>query len=121
MAAMRAINSGTPLPIYGDGTAVRDYLDADDLAEAIITVARSDPKAGLWNVGSGVGHSVLDIIDMVEEVTGKRPRIEFRPNRGIDVPHAVLDPSKIFQDFGWKATTPLLLSLKKALADQCPG
>jgi UDP-glucose 4-epimerase len=115
MAVLRAISSGTPLNVYGDGTAVRDYIDADDIADAIIGVVSADSKNDIWNVSSGIGYSILDVVDMIEKVVGKRPEITFWPNRKVDVSSAVLDPSKIFRDFGWKAKTPLLLALKKAL------
>jgi UDP-glucose 4-epimerase len=116
MAVVRAISSGTPLQIYGDGTAVRDYLDADDLADAVICVTNSAGSTnGVWNVSSGIGYTVLEMIDMIEKVIGKRPEIVFRPLRNVDLPCAVLDPSKILRDFGWRAKTPLLTALKKAL------
>jgi UDP-glucose 4-epimerase len=115
MAVLRAISSGTPLNIYGDGTAVRDYIDADDIADAIITVVAAAPKSDVWNVSSGIGYSVLDVVDMIERVVGKRPEITFSTNRKVDVSSAVLDPSKMLRDFGWKAKTPLLGALKKAL------
>jgi UDP-glucose 4-epimerase len=115
MAVLRAIESGTPLHIYGNGTAVRDYVDADDLADAIIAVALGKFENDAWNVASGVGHSILDIVDSIERVTGRRPEIVFQPDRGVDVASAVLDPSKMLRDFGWKATTPLLDSLRKML------
>ena len=115
MAVLRAINSGTPLNVYGDGTAVRDYIDADDIADAIIDVVSAGPKNDIWNVSSGIGYSVLDLVDMIEQVIGKRPEIKFWPNRKVDVSSAVLDPSKMLRDFGWKAKTPLLVALQKAL------
>jgi UDP-glucose 4-epimerase len=103
MAALRAIRSGAPLDIYGDGNAVRDYIDADDLADAILAVAASGKSVkGIWNVGSGVGHSTLEVVETVASVAGRWPRVVFKPSRSVDVPRSVLDPTRFAQDFGWE-------------------
>ncbi|HEX9906305.1 MAG TPA: NAD-dependent epimerase/dehydratase family protein [Propylenella sp.] len=119
MAALRAIRSGTPLEIFGDGSAVRDYLDADDLAESILLVAASKrPLGGVWNVASGKGLSVLEMVDLVGAAVGRKPDLVFRPARPVDVPRSVLDPSRFRADFGWSATTPLSTSLERLVQAQ---
>lgn len=116
MAVLRAIKSGMPVTIYGDGSAVRDYLDADDVAEAILAVAGAEsPASGIWNVGSGIGRTVLEVVDLIGDVVGRRPEVRFLPARGVDVPRAVLDPTKMRRDFGWMARTELRRSIEKLL------
>jgi UDP-glucose 4-epimerase len=113
-AVLRSIREGAPLVIYGNGGAVRDYLDADDLADAILHAAH-DERSGtsVWNVGSGVGTSVAEIIDIVSSIAGGRPNVEFRESRPVDVDRIVLNCSKIAQDLGWKAVTSLPTSIQK--------
>lgn len=116
MAILRALKSGEKLTIYGDGRQVRDYLDADDLADAILRVAQgSNYLRGVWNVGSGKGHTILEIIDVVAEVVGQRPEVVFVPERPCDVKCAVLDTSKFSWDFEWVATTHLAESIRKII------
>ena len=116
MAVLRALQPGGELKVYGDGSNVRDYIDADDLADAIIRVCMDQTHAGgVWNVGSGSGHSILDIIDVVSSVSGRRPVVRFHDDRGFDVKRIVLAADKIRRDFGWSATTPLVESIQKIL------
>lgn len=117
MAVLRAISSGDPLDVYGNGSIVRDYIDADDLATAILTVVRSNhPLNDVWNIGSGTGVSILQMIDLIGQLAGKAPKLLFRPGRAIDVPRCVLDIGKIRRDFRWDPETPLRDTIGKLLA-----
>jgi UDP-glucose 4-epimerase len=101
--ALRSALHGQPFRLLGDGSQIRDYLDADDVADAILTCIDDDRHTdGLWNVGSGIGRSVRDVLDLVERQTGRRMRIEQLPARPVDVPRIVLDCSKIERDLGWR-------------------
>jgi UDP-glucose 4-epimerase len=119
MAVLRAIRRGSDLTIYGDGSAVRDYLDADDLAGAILAVARQRPwRSGTWNVATGIGHSVLDVVRLAAEAAAaKPPRIEFLPPRRVDVQRSVLDPQLFAQDFGWRASIGLRQAIDKLVKE----
>jgi UDP-glucose 4-epimerase len=104
---LRAAQTGTPVTVFGDGTAVRDYVDARDVA---IAVAATRPTAGgpsIVNVGTGVGHRVLDVRAIVEEVTGTRLELRFEPRRSTDVGAVVLDVSRLGALLDWHPT-PLL-------------
>lgn len=102
--ALRAALHGQPFHLLGDGSQVRDYLDAEDVADAILTCIDDDRHHdGLWNVGSGIGHSVRDVLGLVERQTGRRLRVEQLPARPVDVARIVLDCGKIERDLGWRA------------------
>lgn len=116
-AILRCIDGGVPLQIFGDGTYIRDYIDCDDLADAILRVAldRTLPS-DVWNIGSGVGHSILEVIDLVEACTASRPALTFVPRRSVDPSRIVLDTHKARRDFGWNPKTDLknaILALAK--------
>ena len=122
--AARAAMSGTEFSLFGSGLQIRDYLNVDDVADAIVLACfdRSHSDA-TWNVGSGVGRSVLDVIRMVESVSGHKIRLRRLPDRGIDVPRIVLDSSLIRSDLGWRphrdiegAIAQILQSLRSATA-----
>jgi UDP-glucose 4-epimerase len=102
--ALRAAVRGHAFPLMGDGSQVRDYMDADDVADAIVTcVDDTVHRDRTWNVGSGVGRSVIEVLDLIERITGRRLRIERLPDRPVDVPRIVLDCGLIRKDLGWHA------------------
>lgn len=91
-----------PLMIFGtdypspDGTAVRDYIHVSDLAEGHVAALRhlaSDGQSFVANLGTGRGHSVQEIIDAIERVTGRPVPSEKGPRRAGDPPHLVADAS----------------------------
>lgn len=109
---MDAAESGETFFLNGDGSAVRDYFDARDLARAVIAALTPDgPEQALWNVGSGIGTSLTELIGAVEEVTGRKINVEMRPMPAGEVSRAVLDVGKIGADLGWQARIGLHDSL----------
>jgi UDP-glucose-4-epimerase GalE len=93
---------GTDYPTP-DGTCVRDYIHVDDLAEAhILALDRLGPGVQLrYNVGTGRGYSVREVIRAVEEVTGLKVPVREGPRRPGDPPELVADASKIRRELGW--------------------
>ena len=97
---------GTDYPTP-DGTAVRDYIHVQDLADAHVRAVQLLLRGGLSitvNLGTGAGHSVREVIAAAERVTGRRvPRRE-APRRFGDPPVLVADPSRARELLGWRAT-----------------
>ncbi len=115
-ALLRAAQSGSPFPMIGDGRTVRDYFDVADLVSAALTAIEMPEKSTgqIWNVGSGQGHSVLEMLDMVQEITGREIAVEPQPSRGSDVDRVVLDTSRITKATGWRAEIALTATLQEA-------
>ena len=111
-AAVRAAMTGEPFTLFGvdhatrDGTAVRDYVYLGDVIRAfrlaMAAVLDSTPAA-VYNVGSGVGSSVGELVAAVENRTGKRIALESRGKRPGDAPVLVADVGKIRRELGWTA------------------
>ncbi|MGB4058083.1 MAG: NAD-dependent epimerase/dehydratase family protein [Alphaproteobacteria bacterium] len=102
--AIKAIKTGMPLEVFGDGEAVRDYFDVAELASAI-TLAADNPAAKneIFNVGSEKGTTINQVIKILEDVHGiPLPRRNV-PLTGLDVPFNVLDCGKIRRALGWSA------------------
>jgi UDP-glucose 4-epimerase len=99
---------GSPINIWGDGESVRDFLYIDDMVNACCRVLSNHHSAWqVFNVGSGEGHSINQIRQMVEEVTGIQiPAIYHSPRPG-DVRRFVLDCSTIRYELGWNPVVPL--------------
>ena len=87
-----------------DGTCIRDYIHVDDLASAhLLAIQKTTPQTQeVYNVGTGRGQSVLEIVQACEEVTGKRIIREHVARRPGDPPALVADPSKLVNGLGWK-------------------
>jgi UDP-glucose 4-epimerase len=84
-----------PIVVYGDGQIVRDFIYVDDIVEALVALIGGPPGPMVVNVGSGLGHSLNDLIGIVEDVSGRRMAVERRPPREFDVSEIVLDISRL--------------------------
>lgn len=100
------------MTVYGDdyptkdGTGVRDYLHVTDLAAghlAALNWVRKNKGAEAFNLGTGTGYSVLDIIHALEKAIGREIPFKVTPRRPGDVPECYADPSKALKVLGWKA------------------
>jgi CDP-paratose 2-epimerase len=106
---------GSPLTIYGTGHQVRDILYVQDLLDAFELVRqKSDVTRGqIYNVGGGAKNtiSLLELLDLIEEMTGKRPDYRLDATRPGDQAIYVTDHSKITRDTGWspKINVPEIL------------
>ncbi len=84
--------------IYGDGTVVRDYIYIDDVAEIIKLYLDKEVTEGempVFNIGTGVGCSMNELIKIIEKITGKIAKVSYCDKREIDVQCNILDSSKI--------------------------
>jgi len=89
------VSAGLPLRIIGDGSAVRDYVHIDDVASAVSQIILGHHDVGIVNLGSGRGHRVLELVELVSNVVGCPALLEFLPPRCYDVNSIVLDISKL--------------------------
>lgn len=106
--ALGALARGELFHLWGDGSVVRDFIYVDDLTRAFLA-ALETPAGGplVFNVGSGRGTSLADLVDAVQRVTGRPLQIARHPARPIDVPVSVLDCARAAAVLGWQARTPL--------------
>ena len=95
-----------PIQIWGDGSIVRDFLYVDDLARLCVDYVKKG-IGGTFNVGSGRGASINDVMGVIEMVTGLSVQPVYQPGRGFDVPRLVLDISKIQTQMGWSPQVSL--------------
>ena len=88
-----------------DGTGVRDYIHVVDLARGHVAAIEKLQTAGvhIYNLGTGVGYSVLDMVHAFEKACGKQLPYEICPRRPGDIAECYADSSKAAKDLGWKA------------------
>jgi CDP-paratose 2-epimerase len=98
-----------PITIYGNGKQVRDMLNAQDLVDAFNRFIHSDLKQGLFNIGGGPDNtiSLLEFLDELEVLTGKRPKINFADWRPSDQKVYITDTSKVEKALKWKINIPV--------------
>ena len=108
---LRAVLTGKPITVFGndyptpDGTCIRDYIHVLDLAQAHILALEhllGGGPSNQFNVGTGSGHSVMEMIRAVEEVTGSKVPYEIGPRREGDPPALVAASDKLRNTLGWK-------------------
>jgi UDP-glucose-4-epimerase GalE len=94
---------GTDYPTP-DGSCVRDYIHVDDLAEAHLLAleALAPGKALRYNLGTGRGYSVREVIRAAEEVTGKKVPVQEGPRRAGDPPALVAASARVQRELGWR-------------------
>jgi UDP-glucose 4-epimerase len=116
------------LSIFGDdyptpdGTGVRDYIHVMDLAEGHLkALDYLQRKSGvhLWNLGTGRGYSVLEMVNAFERVSGMTIALKTTPRRSGDIAQCWADPGKAARELGWCATRNLDEMLRDAWRWQC--
>jgi len=101
---------GNDYPTH-DGTGVRDYIHVVDLALghiAALKKLKTNPGVVIYNLGTGQGYSVLEIINAFSEVVGSPIPYEFAPRRPGDIAASFADPSLARQELGWEAKRDLM-------------
>jgi UDP-glucose 4-epimerase len=103
---------GTDYPTP-DGTCVRDYIHVSDLAEAHLLALNGLKDSGrlIYNLGSGKGFSVREVVDGVRRVTGRAIAVKESPRRAGDPAVLIASSEKIRRELGWKPKFPQLESI----------
>jgi len=117
--ALLAAESGGAFHLYGtdystpDGTAVRDYIHVTDLAQAHVQALALLTKPGtqVMNIGTGQGHSVQEVLRVVESVTGKKVNVQHHPRREGDPPMLVADNNRARSLLGFSPTHSSLTTI----------
>jgi len=103
-----------------DGTCIRDYIHVSDLASAHLKALekiKNKPFCDVYNLGNGKGFSVLEIIDAIESVSGKKLQFEVHERRDGDPDHLVADSSKAIKELLWKPKYHDIKSIVKTAWD----
>ena len=116
------ILQGKPLTIFGDGLQTRDYVYVGDVARAVFlgatsnlpAAARVDARA--FNVGTGLGTSVIELARLLQEAAGSSVETVFAPRRPGEQQESFLDASKANTELGWQPQVTLSDGLAKTFA-----
>jgi UDP-glucuronate 4-epimerase len=109
----RLIEAGRPIPVFGDGTMMRDFTYIDDIIDGVVRAIDCCKGYHIYNLGESQPVALADLITMLEEALGKKAIIERMPLQPGDVNRTFADVSLAGRDLGYRPTTSLRLGLQK--------
>lgn len=104
---LRAMAQGQELTVFGDGEMVRDYVYVADIAAMVADAATAGTGHDLYNLGSGLGTTVNELLEVVADVTGRTPTVRHVAKPPTFVDHVTLDTGRFTAEFGDRALTSL--------------
>ena len=109
---MEKLYRGESLTVLGDGSMIRDYIYVKDVAKIIADTFEADHGADVYNIGTGTGVSVNELIEKIEITSGKHAERQFIPKPDTFVQKIILDTSRFANEYGIGPTTSLEDGLK---------
>ena len=97
----KAINE-EEITVGGNGDVVRDYIYVKDAVKVLVRSLNHEAKDKIYNLSSGEGHSINELIDLIRKVSGKVLKVKYLKGRKIDVPVNILDNTLVKSSFSWK-------------------
>jgi UDP-glucose 4-epimerase len=110
----RALKDET-VEIWGDGSVVRDFIFVEDVVDALIAAAADRSSERVYNIGSGQGRSLRDIIAAIEHLMGMKLKLQWKPGRPLDVPVSVVATDRAANSLGWVPKTSFETGLKSTI------
>jgi len=106
---------GQPIEIWGDGRTLRDYVHVEDVVAALVRAAAYAGKERLFNIGSGRGVSLLELVEMLRSRISKPLTVQHLPGRECDVAENVLDIGRARRELGWFPAVTLEMGLERMI------
>jgi UDP-glucose 4-epimerase len=107
--------SGSPIEIWGDGMATRDYIHVQDVVDAILAVAFYEGRERLFNIGTGRGVSLNQLVDLLRQRISTPVTVNYLPHRGFDVPENILDIGRARRELSWTPKINLESGLERMI------
>ena len=113
-ANIRKADNLNPIPLWGDGTEVRDVIHVDDMVSGFMKVAEEVDTYDIYNVCFGKGYTVMEVLELIKEIEGNDNPIEFVNNKAPMIPKRLLSNEKL-RKLGWTPKYDLRSGLADAL------
>jgi len=110
------VNNSPTVSIWGSGTPLREFMYADDLADACVFLMENYDDLQFVNIGVGEDVSIRDLAQLIKEVVGFEGQLEFDSSKPDGTPRKLMDVSKLNR-LGWKAKTDLKDGIRLAYQD----
>jgi UDP-glucose 4-epimerase len=108
--------AGETIEIWGDGSVARDYIYISDVACACALALQYRGANMIFNIGSGVGTSLTDLVAAIGTIIERPLQVRHLPGRSFDVPLSVLDCSLAKNELGWSPKVSLLDGLRRTIS-----
>ena len=115
-AFARAIEAGTPIPFYGDGSSRRDYTCVDDIADGVLRALDRASGFRIYNLGESATTSLTELVGILEEALGRKAILDRRPDQPGDVPLTCADVTLARAELGYEPATPLREGIARFVA-----
>ncbi|EOX3821736.1 MULTISPECIES: NAD-dependent epimerase/dehydratase family protein [Enterobacter] len=99
---MHNILKGAPIEIWGDGNVQRDYIHVSDVAEAFAKAITYEGEKECFNISSGTGTSLNELIDMMKNIVTEPVQVIYKPGRSFDIDISVLCNQQARNELGWE-------------------
>ena len=86
---------------------MRDYLHVNDLVQGLLKLIDANQKNEVFNIGSGIGQSVNQVLEIIRFVVGRKLSVSYKESRSVDVKSSILDVSKMHSSVNWKPEVSL--------------
>ncbi len=103
------------ITVWGDGSIMRDYTYIGDIVNAFVKAGTYEGEPRIFNIGAGQGHSVNDIINIIEQVIQRPLGINYVSGRAFDIPVNILDISRAKMHLPWQPTVGILEGISRTL------
>jgi UDP-glucose 4-epimerase len=104
------------IEMWGDGSAVRDFIYIEDVLDALELVGRDQSKLRIFNIGRCEGHSLREMVGRIQKLLGKELKLDWKDQRPSDVPVSIVSNTRAKDVLGWIPKTPLDDGLEKTIA-----
>lgn len=104
---------GEKVEIWGDGSVIRDYIYIADVIDAMLAAIANNGKERVFNIGSGHGLSLNQVLDTIEQVIGRNVERVYTEGRAFDTPISVLAIKRAEESLGWVPKTPFVDGLER--------
>lgn len=111
--AVSSLLGGDPVPVFGSGEQLREWMAVEDLCAALMLAVRRELPAGVYQATSGVQLSVLQVVDLIASVLGLPPKITYVADRIVEDRSYAMDSSTL-QGFGWKPESRVATAIETA-------
>jgi GDP-L-fucose synthase len=108
-------NNDLQITVWGTGKATREFLYVEDAAEGILLATERYNKPDPVNLGAGFEISIKDLVELIARLTGFKGKIIWDTSKPDGQPRRMLDTTRAFKEFGFKAKTPFEVGLRKTI------
>lgn len=112
-AFLKQVLTGQAIEIWGDGNVARDYIYVGDVAKALVLAATHEGGSRVFNIGSGEGRSLNDLVGAIGSMLGISIDVIYRSGRLVDVPISILDTALAWKELGWRSSTSFMMGLQE--------